>query len=52
MGHLVWCHAALSNPGMIDVCPEFCIQIPDKVPSEVRPGFNCQFDLIPFLCNR
>jgi hypothetical protein len=37
---------------MIDVCPEFCIQIPDKVPSEVRPGFNCHIDLIPFLCIR
>jgi hypothetical protein len=57
-----------SNPGMMDVCfqyisglylqndciesPELCIQTPDKVPAEVRPGFNCNNDLIPFPSNR
>jgi hypothetical protein len=32
--------------------PELCIQTPDKVPVEVRPGINYKNDPIPFPCNR
>jgi hypothetical protein len=32
--------------------PELCIQTPDKVPVEVRPGINYKNDHIPFPCNR
>jgi hypothetical protein len=32
--------------------PELCIQTPDKVPVEVRPGINYKNDPIRFPCNR